>query len=390
MAFSVSVRILDVTCIDKESGSDNRDAFILLGAVVANGKSHAFGFETVALRSNESFSYYERVFNEIVESGPIGLALSGWETDRSSDWARVRGDAKKTAEVVGAVVDKLDIPVVGSAVAAIIEHIPHAIDFFASLDKDDNILKWAGELSLESPPHQQASRVYTFNASGRKMAGPVVLSDWNYQVTVEVACTDLVPLFPANTHEPTWTKRELSGSKVKDWLGTFKFGAVSCSIGRSDSFFGPLRIWFTDETGENFEIASASIAGKTSQLMKVKNGNDLLLKPVGIRPVAAQARVTNAAGILATQRFDHVSRLGSATAVEPELALAAQPIFLQLGGDRVALPNGGVLEIHETLADGKPTGGRVLRYARPATVDSLLAFTPLDVDLVLEPYSRIN
>ncbi|RPE81965.1 hypothetical protein [Vulcaniibacterium tengchongense] len=393
MAFSVTVRVLEVTCNDKESGGDNRDSFILLGAVVADGQSHAFGFEGVALRSDESFTYYESVFEGIVDQGVIGLALSGWETDRSSDWKRVREDVKKVAEGVATVVDKLDIPVVGTIASKVIEYIPEGIDFFARLDKDDNILKWAGELPLSSPPHRESTEVYTFRARGKKKAGFVVLSTWDYEVTVAVTCADLVPLFPADTPAIRWSRREHVDSKVEDWLGRFRNGRVACSIVESRSLFGPLKIHFTDETGQEFEIPRARIVNRSAPLVEAHHGNVLTLRPLGMKRIEGEPRVTNAAALLVSRGDDLAKirdRAHPAEVSRRKNKLLEKHVLLALGGDRVALPNGGILEIHETLADGEPTGGHALRYVRPATLDSVLLLANPDIDLMLEPYSEIH
>jgi hypothetical protein len=124
MSSKVLVRILEVKCHNQESGSNNWDSFVLLGAVVADGKTHGFGFEPVALKSSLSFTYHDVVFDDFVDNLPIGLALSGWETDRSKDWYKVRDDAKDAAKIIGMGIGFLPLGPAGAIASEVVVRIP--------------------------------------------------------------------------------------------------------------------------------------------------------------------------------------------------------------------------------------------------------------------------
>lgn len=385
MASNVSVRILDVNCHNKESGGDNWDAFILLGAVIADGKAHGFGFETVALKSNSSFPYQQVVFDDIVESAPIGLALSGWETDRSADWYNVREDAKIAADIVGEGVGYLPLGLPGAIAAEVIKRIPEIIDFFDELDTDDNIFKWAGELPVDALIGLTVEKVFTFHARGRKeVAGLVELSDWDYEITASVSWHEIPGLWPVMP-EPKWTMQPLNDAKVEDWYGSFANGSIVCSIGPSSSVFRPLRIQFFDEAGKRHDIPEAASTSQTLLVRRSLTDAGLMLEPVG-KPVPSEREVSNAVALLTEH---HHPVLIDPRSSEPVISDVFTPIRLRIGGDRVALPNGGIFELCETLANGAPTGGRALRYVRPATIDLILQLASPSTNLYLEPVPNI-
>ena len=381
MSCDVTVRVLSVRCNDKESGPDNSDAFILMGAVVVDRQVHPFGFETVALRSNEYFPYEQDVFTGIIEAGPLGLALSGWETDRSADWYNVREDVAFATEKVGTFVNALPLPYhMGEIAGFVIEKIPAAVDFFDELDDDDNIFKWAGELPQESMPENTITRVYTFNSRGATtVAGAITLSDWDYDITVAVTWRELAPSFPPVV-EARWTYVAKDKSKARQWLGHFENGPIRCFVSPSGSVVSPLKISFSDENGQHYDIERTGVANTSISLDRVDVAHGPVFRPES-RPLPRHPN-SNATGFSRIYDRPPVLLGGGEPSSEISEVAEVSPL-LRLGGDRVALPNGGILEICDTLANGQRTGAFALRYVRPANVDSILLLSSADVDVML-------
>jgi hypothetical protein len=207
------------------------------------------------------------------------------------------------------------------------------------------------------------------------------LSDWDYEITVSVTCEQIPGQWPT-IPDPRWTWLPLNDAKVKDWFGRFANGSISCNIGPSKSVLGPLWIDFTDESGQRYDIRNATTSNQSVLLRNSLTTKQITLEPFD-KPMRSALVKSNA--IARVTGLRSIAPQQDSLQAKPVLERADEVMRIRIGGDRVALPNGGILELCETLADDVPTGGRVLRYVRPATIDSILQISPHFIDVYLQP-----
>lgn len=335
MANYVEVRLIRVICHDKESSSAEHDVFALTGAVVVDGQTYPFAHPAVPLKTGWTFSYQMPLFAGWVHQPSIGIGALGMDLDNSDGWVKSEDDVRKVTKAVAKAASYLPVQYIDS----VIEHIPDAIDFFAGLDEDDEVFRWAEDIPLERlAPGQTETKIIAPRVRGEKSA-LISISDWDYALEFGVTWQEPYPAFPP-TKPTSWSTQPDTDTMPAAWLGGWESvsGGIECWITRSAGSSWHLDV-HTKERLPNGEVREFDTLGAAV---------------AGISPVAL--------------------RLGGAgAAVDDAPAPGA--------GDRIQLANGCVLEMRRVFADGVEIDDRVIRYAGPGRVSDVLDAPSIDIDL---------
>lgn len=380
MANYVEVTLLRVVCNEMESSSAEHDVFALTGAVVVDGKTHPFAHPAIPLKTGWTFTYQMPLFAGWVDQPSIGIGALGLDLDNSDWWVKNEEDIRKVTSAVAKAASYLPVPYIDS----VINGIPEVVDFFTGLDEDDEVFRWAQDISLEPlGPGQTRTKVLAPRVSGERSA-IISISDWDYSVEFAITWQAPYPSFGPST-PVTWTSRPHTDTMPAEWLGAWESesAGIECVITRSTDSMWSLDI-HTKERLPNgdvreFDTRGVSIAGLNAEvLLRSAMTGDLSL--MSATPAVLGVSTRTDAGFLIERLEPAVHALQPDEAVG-DLWLGPISVLLPVAGDRVQLANGCVLEMRRTFADGVETGGRLVRYAGPASVTDILHNPPIDVEL---------
>jgi len=375
----VEIRVLSVNCANMETSSAEYDQFALSGAVMVDGKTHPFAFPTVALKTGWSWPYNEVLFSGWVEGDSVSIGAIGMDIDDSDGWAKTEADVRKVVEVIAKAASKLPVPYIGD----VIGKIPDVIDFFTGLDDDDEVFRCAETVTLEVLGGG-VTRTKTIEPRTRnsRMAGPITISDWNYSLTFAVTWTGQYDDFEDGP-EIRETTRPHRDSVSSEWAGTWRSAdrEVACRISPSVRDLQWVDIE-SEVRGVITRTEGAAISQVSIELLpgeSVSGIDDLAERMRRQHPIVAVTKPREHGTVI--ERLDPVVNRNWRRNLLEKTKLPTKPVVSPVGGGRVQLADGHVLEIHEALQNGEPDGF-VLHYIGPAQVTDVI-FPPAATDVVL-------
>jgi hypothetical protein len=351
----INVSVWKVTCRERES-AHGPDHLGVAGAVIVDGQPHSFIQPAWAITRNQSLTYIGPQFSGYSESMRVGLVLRAWDIDNNDQWVKHRDTI---GEVTGALAEAVGhLPVVGDVAGFILEHWPAAVDFFADLDENDELLKWAGYMPIPSAaPNRTRSEEFELRFSRRDPAG---LHSWDYSLFVAITASNPQPLVLAPP--PRRSLAPKSATRKPHWYGRWESSHFVVSISDSPDSISLLSVRIESRNGLFPTIQEYPYIAAPERI-------NTLYEPPAIAPMERQTALILAAGHTAPLTIPE-EKVGWTVALpEPGKARTS-------GGDVLYLSDGGALEMFEVLHDGEPANQTEIRYLRPPS----LLFGPLPVE----------
>lgn len=353
----INVSIWKVFCRERET-IVGKDHLGLAGAVIVDGKPHAFVEPAWPITRNQSITYGHIQFSGYSESLRIGLVLRAWDIDNNDKWVRYRGDVSKVTSALATAVEHL--PVVGDIAGFILEHWPTVVDIFVDLDDNDELLKWAGYLDIPpSPPTGNASSEYEVRFARNDPTG---FSDWDYSLFFVITASNPLPF----TREPD-ARRSLApkkGTKRDHWHGRWESPNCIVSISRSPEDFTLMKIKVESRDGRFPATEEYSYISPIERI-------NTAVPPPSIAPLQKKQAIYQSMGRLDSIVLDKDKTNWCVTIPD-----ASKP--KTSGGDVVFLQK-GLLEMFDVYLNGNLANQIEIRYLRPASANDVAL--PLDETL---------